>query len=41
GLVTSFQKLAKLDGGKSSMMDSHPSSASRAQHIQDRITKGS
>ncbi|KVZ46127.1 peptidase [Burkholderia ubonensis] len=40
GLVTSFQKLAKLDGGKSSMMDSHPSSASRAQHIQDRLAKG-
>jgi putative metalloprotease len=37
GLVTAFQKLAKLDGGKSDMMSSHPSSASRAQHIQDRI----
>ncbi|KUZ14011.1 peptidase [Burkholderia diffusa] len=41
GLVTAFQKLAQLDGGKSSMMSSHPSSASRAQHIQDRIAKGS
>jgi len=37
GLVTAFQKLAKLDGGKSSMMDSHPASAARAQHIQQRI----
>ena len=41
GLVTAFQKLAQLDGGKSSMMSSHPSSSSRAQHIQDRIAKGS
>lgn len=41
GLVTAFQKLAQLDGGQSSMMASHPSSASRAQHIQDRIAKGS
>jgi putative metalloprotease len=41
GLVTAFQKLAQLDGGKSSMMSSHPSSTSRAQHIQDRIAKGS
>lgn len=41
GLVTAFQKLAQLDGGQSTMMSSHPSSASRAQHIQDRIAKGS
>jgi len=41
GLVTGFQKLAQMDGGQSSMMSSHPSSASRAQHIQDRIAKGS
>jgi metalloprotease len=43
GLVTAFQKLAKLDGGNSSgrnsMMSSHPSSAKRAQHIEDRIAK--
>jgi len=37
GLVTAFQKLAKLDGGKSSMLDSHPSSPDRAAHIQSRI----
>ena len=37
GLVTAFQKLATLDGGHNSMMSSHPSSPSRAQHIQNRI----
>ncbi|HEY4318958.1 MAG TPA: M48 family metallopeptidase [Herbaspirillum sp.] len=38
GLVTSFQKLAKLEGPNSaSMLSSHPSSAARAQHIQQRI----
>ena len=37
GLVSAFNKLAKLDGGKSSMMSSHPASAARAQHIQQRI----
>jgi putative metalloprotease len=37
GLVTGFQKLAKLDGGKSDMMSSHPSSTKRAEHIQQRI----
>lgn len=37
GLVTSFQKLAKLDGGKSSMMSSHPSSTDRAANMQRRI----
>ncbi|MGO4302984.1 M48 family metallopeptidase [Cupriavidus sp. RAF12] len=39
-LVTAFQKLAKLDGGQSSLMSSHPGSAARAQHIQDRIASG-
>ena len=39
GLVTAFQKLAELDGGKSDMMSSHPSSAKGAQHIEDRIAK--
>ena len=39
GLVTAFQKLAELDGGKSDMMSSHPSSTKRAQHIEDRIAK--
>ncbi|MGK9172704.1 M48 family metallopeptidase [Yokenella regensburgei] len=38
GLVTSFEKLAKLDAGsEKSMFDSHPPSAERAQHIRDRI----
>ena len=37
GLVTAFQKLAKLDGGKSSMLSSHPSSADRAANMQKRI----
>ncbi len=37
GLVTAFQKLAKLDGGKSSMFSSHPSSANRAENMQKRI----
>lgn len=38
GLVTSFEKLAKLDTGhETSMFDSHPPSAERAQHIRDRI----
>ncbi len=40
GLVTAFQKLAKLDGGKSSMFSSHPGSAERAQHMEERIRKG-
>ncbi|GJH12433.1 M48 family metallopeptidase [Caballeronia novacaledonica] len=40
GLVTAFQKLASIDGGKSSMLDSHPSSPVRAKHIQDRIASG-
>jgi len=37
GLVTAFQKLAALDGGKSSMLSSHPSSPSRAKHIEERL----
>ncbi|MGP3592794.1 M48 family metallopeptidase [Vagococcus sp. WN89Y] len=38
GLVSSFDKLAKLDAGsEKSMFDSHPPSAERAQHIRDRI----
>jgi len=40
GLVTAFQKLASIDGGKSSMLDSRPSSPARAKHIQDRIASG-
>ena len=36
GLVTAFEKLAKL-GDSNSMLSSHPSSSDRAQHIRDRI----
>lgn len=39
GLVTLFQKLAKLEGSGHSMFSSHPSSPDRAQHIQSRIDK--
>ncbi|MCI0152223.1 M48 family metallopeptidase [Paraburkholderia sediminicola] len=39
GLVTAFQKLAQLDGGKGSMFSSHPSSPDRAKHIQQRIAQ--
>lgn len=37
GLVTAFEKLAKLGGGESSMFDSHPASKERAEHIRARI----
>lgn len=38
GLATSFEKLAKLDGGRqSSMLDDHPATEARAQHIRDRM----
>lgn len=41
GLITSFEKLAKLDGGrKSSMFDSHPASADRAERIREQIKNG-
>lgn len=39
-LVTAFQKLAKLDGGQSSLLSSHPGSAARAKHIEERIASG-
>lgn len=39
-LVTAFQKLAKLDGGQSSLLSSHPGSDARAKHIQERIASG-
>ncbi|WP_066732023.1 M48 family metallopeptidase [Cupriavidus sp. D384] len=39
-LVTAFQKLAKLDGGQSGLLSSHPGSDARARHIQDRINSG-
>ena len=37
GLVTAFEKLAKL-GDNSSMLSSHPASSERAQHIRDRLS---
>jgi len=38
GLATSFEKLAKLEAGRqSSMLDDHPASEARAQHIRDRM----
>lgn len=37
GLVTAFEKLAKLEGSNHSMLSSHPSSSERAQRIRDRI----
>ena len=38
GLVTSFEKLANLDGARpGSLLDDHPSSSGRAQHIRDRM----
>lgn len=37
GLVTGFDKLAKLGGGDSSMFDSHPPSKERADNIRNRI----
>lgn len=41
GLVTSFEKLAKLEGThESSMFDSHPASQARADHIKERIAAG-
>lgn len=39
GLVTGFQKLAKLEGPGRSMFSSHPSSPDRAQRMQSRIDK--
>ncbi|WP_371747595.1 M48 family metalloprotease [Diaphorobacter sp. HDW4B] len=38
GLVTGFEKIAKLEGGKHSMMDSHPPSAERAKRMQARLS---
>ncbi|MFV0601784.1 MAG: M48 family metalloprotease [Brachymonas sp.] len=41
GLVTSFQKLAKLSSGSgNSMLSSHPPSKKRAENMQNRLNKG-
>lgn len=42
GLVTGFEKLAKLEGGSGggSLFDSHPASQERADHIKARIAAG-
>lgn len=38
GLVTSFEKLARLEENRqSSILDDHPASEARAQHIRDRM----
>lgn len=37
GLVTGFEKLAKMGSSETSMFDSHPPSSERAQNIRDRI----
>lgn len=40
GLASSFEKLSKMEAGRqSSMFDDHPASATRAQHIRDRMAK--
>jgi len=40
GLASAFDKLAKLDGGESSMFSDHPGSKDRADHIRKRIASG-
>jgi len=38
GLVTAFDKFATMDAGHAkSLMDSHPASDDRAQHMRERI----
>ncbi|MFV3386944.1 M48 family metalloprotease [Pseudomonas sp. NY15364] len=37
GLVTAFEKLAKLGGGESSMFSSHPGSSDRAANMRTRL----
>lgn len=39
GLVTAFDKLAKLGGGESSMFSSHPPSKERADNMRNRIAE--
>lgn len=38
-LASSFEKLAKLSGGKGSVFDSHPDSSKRAERIRQRMAK--
>jgi len=40
GLVTAFEKLAKLDGGKGGMFASHPGSDERARRMEARMKQG-
>jgi len=40
GLATAFEKLARLDGGESSMLSSHPSSPDRAARVRARLKNG-
>ncbi len=40
GLATGFQKFADMDGGKSSMLSSHPSSSERVKNIETRLAAG-
>lgn len=37
GLVTAFEKFAKMDGGEGSILSSHPASNDRAQNMRTRI----
>lgn len=37
GLVTAFEKLAKLGGGEGSMFSSHPGSSDRAANMRTRL----
>ncbi|WP_343572892.1 M48 family metalloprotease [Pseudomonas sp.] len=40
GLASAFDKLAKMDGGASSMFSDHPGSQERADHFRKRIANG-
>lgn len=39
GLVTAFEKMAAMDGGKGSLMSSHPGSEKRAANMRQRLQK--
>ncbi|XKD92172.1 hypothetical protein ACISK3_13140 [Morganella morganii] len=38
-MATSFEKIAKMDKGQSSMFDSHPPTTERAENIRKRIAE--